>query len=97
MRKKVKKVKKIKRVTKRIVDNNSRWQGDYDTDTHVIRVNKKKSKKKGGYGGILDTIVHEELHAIHPKAWERTIDKKTIEKAKRLSFKQKRKLYSRYR
>jgi len=32
---------------KRIVDNKMRAFGDFDPDTNIIRVNKKKNKKAG--------------------------------------------------
>ena len=79
---------------KRIVDNNSRWQGDTDTKKRIIRINKHKSKKKSS---IIDTIVHEEMHAKHPAMSERTIRKKVPLMLKRLSRKAKNRLYARYK
>jgi len=78
---------------KRYVDNRSRWQGDTDVEGGVIRLNKKKSKKKSS---IIDTIVHEEMHATHPKMQEKTVDKKVSHKLKKMGPKTKKKLYSRY-
>ena len=80
---------------KRIVDNKMRWHGDTDTEKHVIRINKSKKKNKDR-GEIIDTIVHEETHAAHPRMHEKTVRKHTIKKLKRLSRAQKQKLYSRY-
>jgi acetyl-CoA carboxylase alpha subunit len=80
---------------KRYVDNRSKWQGDTDVEKGVIRINKKKSKKKSS---VIDTIVHEEMHAKHPKMHEKTVKRKTWEalKLKKMGKKAKRKLYSRY-
>lgn len=88
--------KKVKK-WKRVVDNKMRWQGDTDLEKKVVRVNKKKSKKKSGRGGVIDTIVHEEMHVTHPKMHEKTVYKKTKKKVKRLTPKQKKKLYLTYR
>jgi len=81
---------------KRIKDNKMRWHGDIDDEKRIIRVNKspKKNKKKGE---ILDTIIHEEQHRIHPKAHEKTIRKITIQKIKLLGQKEKQKLYNKYK
>ena len=79
---------------KRTVNNKLRTQGETDTDKHVIVVNKKKSKKKSS---IIDTIVHEEMHAKHPRVHEKTVYKKTPKVVKKLSPKAKQKLYKRYK
>ena len=89
-------MKKKKEYT-RIVDNKMRWQGDTDTEKKIIRVNKEKSKKKSGSGGVLDTIVHEETHAKHPNMHEKTVYKKTPNIIKTLASATKKKLYARYR
>jgi hypothetical protein len=87
--------KKLKKVTKRLINNKMNCQGDYDEDTHVIRINKKKSKKKSS---IISTIIHEELgHAEHPKAYEKTVRKMEMTLGKKLGPKQKSKLYARYK
>lgn len=79
---------------KRFVDNRMKWQGDCDTDKKVIRINKKKSKKKSS---VIDTIVHEEMHAKHPRMTEKSVYKKTPKVVKSLGKKRKAKLYSRYK
>lgn len=73
------------------MDNRSKWSGWVDTDKHIIAINKKKSKKKGS---VIDTIIHEELHRKHPKAWEKAIDKMARKSLKRTGRKQKSKLYA---
>lgn len=85
------------------VDNKMRYMGDTDIDKKVIRVNKKmhKMKEKGRTtmgrklkrGELLDTIVHETLHAKHPKAHERTIQKMTKKKIPKMGKLAKSKLY----
>lgn len=88
----------------RKVDNRARWCGDTDFKTRTIRVNKKKSRQqpdesykgKKVSGKIINTIVHEEMHAHHPQMYERTVRKQTRKVLLRLSPKQKSKLYSKY-
>lgn len=72
-----------------------RFYGDTDYKTKTIRVNKSKKKNKRP-GEILDSIVHEESHRLHPKMHEKNIKKHTLKVLKRLSDKMKKKLYSRY-
>ena len=87
--------KKLKKVEKRVIDNHMRAQGDYDEDTHVIRINKRKSKKKSS---IISTIIHEEMgHAMHPNAWEKTVVKMEKAIGKKITSKQKARLYACYR
>lgn len=82
--------------------------GDTDLKKHIIRVNRKKARKTpmfkrpvnkhaSRYPDVLDTIVHEELHAAHPKMRERTVRKRARKLVKKLRPHQKRKLYNRYR
>ena len=52
--------------------------GDTDFDNKEIRVNPKKR-------GLLNTIIHEELHRKHPDKPEKWIRKKAIEREKNLS------------
>lgn len=88
-----------------MIDNSMKWLGETDTTDKVIRINKnlhhkdsvksltRKGKRKAE---LLDTIVHEEMHARHPRMHEKTVYKKTREKVKKLTQKQKHKLYSRF-
>lgn len=83
----------------RVVDNKMPYLGDTNTDARVIRVNKKlhhKGWEKKHKGQLIDTIVHEELHAKHPKAHEKTIRKKTKKAVKKMSSVTKHKLYGFY-
>lgn len=80
---------------RRIVDNKMRSYGDTDLERKVIRIN--KSKKKNKRGDIIDTILHEELHAKHPRMHENTIKKMVKKKLTTISEKQKQKLYNRYK
>lgn len=73
-------------------DNKMRDSADIDYDKRIIRVNKKKSRNEKG--GILDSIVHEEMHRLHPQMHEKTVRKKTTAKIKKMGKKQKSRLYS---
>lgn len=81
---------------KRLVDNRMRDYGDTDIDKRVIRVNKSKKKNKKR-GDIIDTIVHEEDHAKHPRKHEKTVRRDTKRKLKRMSRETKQRLYSKYK
>lgn len=86
---------------KRSVDNKMKCYGETDLEKKTIRINKKKSKdsdkRMKTRGEVLDTIVHEELHASHPKMHERTVRKHTRPVMSKLSHKQKSVLYAKYR
>jgi acetyl-CoA carboxylase alpha subunit len=74
--------------------------GEIDYHRKRIRVNKKESRKYGKKhktAGILDSIVHEEMHRTHPKMTEKTVRKKTKRKIKKMSKRVKKKHYSRYK
>ena len=89
-------VKKWKRKT----DNKMKDYGEIDYHRGSIRINKKKSKsygKKHKVAGILDTIVHEEMHRKHPKMTERVVRKKTKKVIKKMSRRVKNKNYSKYK
>lgn len=91
---------------KRIVDN--KLKGAYgETDTHdkIVRINKKAHKRMdlkrvnknpNGTESLVDTIVHEEMHAKHPKMHEKTVRKKAKKVVARLSQAQKRKVRNKY-
>lgn len=81
---------------KRVVDNKMRSYGETDYDKKTISVNKKKSKKEGP-GELLDSIIHEELHAGHPKMKEKNVRKLATKKANKIGDKTKKRLYSRYK
>ncbi len=83
---------------KRVTSNKMRYFGDIDDEKRVIRVNKRRSKSKDGKkkGGLIDTIVHEETHRLHPKMHEKTVIKATKRSVKRMSARQKKKNYSKF-
>ena len=81
---------------KRKVDNKMNGFGDIDLEKKVIRVNKKRNKKHGGVGELIDTIVHEENHRKHPKMKEKEIRNKTKKDLKKMSLKQKAKFRNRF-
>lgn len=66
------------------VDNNMRDFGETDLEKKTIRINRKKSLKKGGHKELKDTLIHEKLHAKHPKMHEKTVRRKTKRKLKKL-------------
>ena len=79
--------------------------GITDLDKKTISINKQYHKSKGnhassirknkdGSANLADTLVHEQLHAQHPKMHEKTVRKLTRKKVGKLSKKYKRKLYN---
>lgn len=76
-----------------------KYYGETDFDRGVIRINKKKARKsakRGVRGELLDTIVHEELHAKYPNKGERKIIEMTKKSIKNMSPTQKAKFYKRF-
>lgn len=71
--------------------------GETDFNKRLIRVNKKRCKDEGSCGEVIDTIVHEELHAKHPSMSEKGVVKKAAKLTAKMSTKRKRRLYSKYR
>lgn len=65
---------------------------DHPNGSHTILVNKKKHK--GKKGELIDTLTHETLHAQHPKWSEKKTYKQTARKLKKMTSKQRRKLYA---
>lgn len=93
-------MRKKKKKWKRKTDNRMRDYGEIDFVTGAIKINKKESRaygKKKKVAGVLDTIVHEEMHAKHPRMHEKTVRKKAKRRIKKMSRKQKAKQYSKYR
>lgn len=99
---------RINKQYKRKVNNKLGWYGDTDIKKKIIQVNKKRSKNKPThkrpinkhahkYPEVLDTIVHEEMHAAHPKKHEKTVRIETRNKLKRMSEIRKKKFYGMYR
>lgn len=97
-----------KRAVGKCKDKKGEFYGFTDLNKKTITINKSFHKKKGIHGPgisknkngtakILDTIVHEEMHAAHPKMHEKTVRKLTPKKVKRLTKKAKKKLYSKYK
>lgn len=91
---------------KRIVDNKLKSAyGESDTQTNVIRINKKAHKRMDlkrvsanpdGTESLTNTIVHEEMHIKHPKMTEKAVRRKAKKVVDRLSQSQKRKIRNRY-
>lgn len=91
---------------KRIVDNKLKGAyGETDTEAKVVRINKKAHKRMdlkrvnrnpNGTESLVDTIVHEEMHAKHPNMHEKTVRKKAKKVVARLSQKAKSKIRNKY-
>lgn len=94
-----------------VVDNKLKAFGITHYDKKTIKVNKKLHKKarklkKGHikkYGipkkdmTLINTIVHEELHRKHPKMTEKSVRKKARTDVKKLSKKQRSRLYAKFK
>lgn len=69
--------------------------GETDFDKKLIRINKKRHKKgetnknADGSENLLDTIVHEKLHATHPNMHEKTVRKLARAMSSKMGKKQK--------
>jgi hypothetical protein len=46
---------------------------------------------------LINTLVHEEMHAKHPKMHEKTVRKMTAKKVEKMPTKTKKKLYTKYK
>lgn len=92
---------------KPIYKKNNKLKGCYGQTTTekgkrpIIEINKKahKSVKKDKSipkrsRTLIDTIVHETMHARHPKMHEKTVRKNTPNTVARMSKKSKSRLYS---
>ena len=87
---------------------NNKLKGAFGQTTYhehgaTIEINKKRHKNKRALKkfpkkdrAIINTIVHEELHANHPKMRERTVRKNARRRIARMGRKAKNKLYSKY-
>jgi hypothetical protein len=80
---------------KRVVSNKMKDFGETNFQKRTIRIN--KSKKKNSSGDIIDTIVHEKEHILHPRKHEYTVRRDTKKKLKRMGSVQKAKHYSLFR
>lgn len=75
--------------------------GETDFDKKTIRVNKTKHKAASkDYAKqdstLLNTIVHEHLHAQHPKMHEDSVRKLARAMASKMPLKQKSKMYKKF-
>lgn len=75
------------------VNNKLKAFGMTDPKKKVIEINKKKVKKTKQKGELLNTIVHESIHAKNPNMKEKTVIKKTMKVMKKMTKKQKMKVY----
>lgn len=75
------------------VNNKMRSFGETDPKKKLIQINKKKAKSTKKRGELLNTIVHEKIHAKSPKMKEKIVIKKTMKVMKKMTKKQKAKTY----
>ncbi len=75
---------------KRKVDRSMHDYGETDYENKVIRVNPRK-------GNLLNTIIHEELHRVHPDWEERKIRKVSKKNETSLTMAEAAKLIGRFR
>ncbi len=75
-------------------DNKSKWFGDLDEKKKTVKVNVKKSKKKGGNKEVLNSILHEKNHIDNPRMKEKSVYRKTLEQMKIMTKKHKKRIYS---
>lgn len=66
----------------RIADRRMKDHGEIDFNKKIIRVDPDKLTK----GGVLDSVMHEELHRKSPKMNEKRIRKQTKKKLKTMSM-----------
>jgi hypothetical protein len=76
------------------VDNKMKWFGEEDDKKKLIRINKKKSLKKGGKKELLDTWLHEKAHVLHPKMKEKNIIRTLRKKMEKNIKKHKSHIYN---
>lgn len=87
------------------VDNKLRGAfGETDFSKKVVRINKKKHRKgadvkhltpnKDGSENLLTTIVHEQTHINHPQMGERKVEKLARAMKRKMSPKQKARMYA---
>jgi hypothetical protein len=74
-------------------DNKMHKYGEVNYDKREVRINKSKSKNKLP-GEILDSIVHEKTHILHPKMKEKNVIKAASHQVAHMSRSQKQKHYS---
>ena len=93
--------KKDQRIWKRVFGKVKGGLGETDFETKTIKVDKPKHKKRWvgipkQDNTILNTAVHENLHAAHPKMTEKRVRKVARQKVNKMSRKQKLKVYNQF-
>jgi hypothetical protein len=73
-------------------DNKMHGYGEVNYDKREVRIN--KSKHKNPPGEILDSIVHEKTHILHPKMHEKNVRKVASRQVTHMSRSQKQRHYS---
>lgn len=78
--------------------------GFIDEKKKVITINKKRHRNKKAQKefakqdrSMINTIVHEEIHRVHPNMTEKGTRKMARKKVSSMSVKEKNKNYSRYK
>lgn len=72
------------------------FRGEIDYDKKEIKINASREKNKER-GELLNSIVHEELHRIHPRMKEKNIKILAEKKIVFMRPETKQKLYNRFR
>ena len=75
---------------KRKVDRSMHAYGEIDYETKTIRVNPRKGK-------LLNTIIHEELHRVHPDWTENKIRKVSKKRETSITMAEAAKLIGKFR
>ena len=99
---------KDKKIWKHVIIKHKSLYGETDFQKKTIGVNKAFHKSKGNHRGdikknkdgsasLIDSMIHEEIHAKHPKMLEKTVRKVTPRKVKKMSKKEKQKEYNKFK
>ena len=101
-------IKADKKIWKHVVKKLKGSYGQTDFQKKEIAINKQYHKSKGDHKGpvkknkdgsasILDTAVHETMHAKHPNMTEKRVRKLTPKKVKKMSKQAKAKLLAKFK
>lgn len=96
-------MKKQKKWKRRVSSKLRGSYGETDFEKRTITINKTRHKSANARKdfpkqdrSLINTIVHEETHRIHPRMTEKVVRKKARASVARMSKKQKSKWYSKY-
>ncbi len=75
-------------MVKIVINNKEKGFGSFDEKKNLITINRKRHK--GNKSELLDTVVHEKVHARHRKMKEQTVRRVTAKMIAGMSPEQKR-------